>query len=196
MKRSQNVKQSSIERFYRRNEKDSDPTVINTASEIKAQFNTTAATNDVSSSESSDNTDIGIIKEDMVTGSAEKWPDVWSDEQWTDFQQKYEWLDYHKSKLDRKICLSIPSLGVEKTQGLMLSSECSTYSITYNSATRLQQLRSLRKKICAHRLHSSSKGSHDDRQSKIKAVEGKCARANEGILPNHVRFISYCLLRR
>lgn len=92
-----------------------------------------------------------IVKEPFKTESTStQWPCVWSESNWLDKVSKYPFLVCSNGKLGCKICKQVGGVQTLGSQGVSLSPEWSKCQIVPNGKDCMQQLRSLRKKICEH----------------------------------------------
>ena len=79
-------------------------------------------------------------------------PDCWDHNQWAQFKEKYPWLSTDSGRLGCKLCSEVKLLGVLTSQGVSMSKEWMTGSITACGPTKASQLTSLRRKIHKHKL--------------------------------------------
>ncbi|XP_077335488.1 E3 SUMO-protein ligase KIAA1586 homolog [Lithobates pipiens] len=79
-------------------------------------------------------------------------PECWDQNQWIEFNKKNPWLFVENGLLGCKLCREIKHLGVSVSQGVSISKEWSTGTITPYGKTKKDMLTSLRKKIHIHRI--------------------------------------------
>ena len=108
---------------------------------------------DANKSSETDKNDQGVASDELelVTDAkvaAEKKidkPSIWTDKMWVEKQQLYPWLLCKNGKLGCNFCASAKDLGPQRTQGIYLSKEWQTISVTYNGLSQKAKLSSLRK---------------------------------------------------
>ena len=77
-------------------------------------------------------------------------PKIWTVEIWEDKKKSYSWLSCESRKLGCTIRSSVVKLGAFKTQGVSLSKEWCSHSVTTHGKTRTAMLSCLRKKCFKH----------------------------------------------
>lgn len=79
-----------------------------------------------------------------------EYPPIWNLTQATDFTKTYPWLFFKNGCLGCKTCQQVTGLGVFKKNGIKLSKEWVSGTVTFNGNGRQNQLSSLRKKMHIH----------------------------------------------
>lgn len=79
-----------------------------------------------------------------------EYPTIWNLTQATDFTKTYPWLLFKNGCLGCKTCQQVTGLGVFKKNGIKLSKEWVSGTVTFNGNGRQNQLSSLRKKMHIH----------------------------------------------
>ena len=76
--------------------------------------------------------------------------DILTEEMWENKTKCYPWLECASGKIGCKICSNVSNLGAMEAEGLKVSKEWSTTSVTFSGHSRSAQLTSVRKKCLIH----------------------------------------------
>lgn len=129
------------------------------------------------------------------------WPAVWSLEQWKQFKLKNNWLIAQDGKLGCYVCRTVRSLGIPmKEQGVRLSSEWASCSVTHYGQCRNKQLGSLRKKVHEHRdsrAHKSAEAiAAKTLQKDVMSITPKSERSEPATTENVFRTVYFIIKHR
>lgn len=132
---------------------------------------------------------------------SENLPLCWSKQQGLDFLRKYPWLVIKEKKLGCRTCRDISQLGAFRTQGLIAPSDSnwSNINIASNGEGKFHQQKSLRKKICEHKLsksHIAAEKIHDERDKEQIKVAISFQRKEEQIVTERIFRTAYHLAKQ
>lgn len=176
---SVNKMQSSIQSFFKKNEREP---VGNTSTDKEPIFedgsplsehprkrrkqNVASVSNTIE--ENGPNMSVESVAEDAVDRTTQ-FPCIWSNKQWLDYKERYSWLTAKSGRLGCTVCFKVSELKLDCKRGVQIHAAWSKCNINWNGKTKESQLSSLRQKITRHKTSSA----HEQAEEVLKEA-AKC----------------------